>query len=93
MSERLPSGVRIDAPVPEDARRILSHDALAFVADLQRELGTRRAELLEYRAERRASLAAGHDGKREGDHAGENGDGQHDCEVREADLVGQEVVP
>ena len=59
MSETLPSGVAIEAPVPEDARRILTHDALALVADLQRQFGTRRAELLEYREERRAAIANG----------------------------------
>ena len=59
MSQTLPRGVQISATVPDDARRILTYDALALVADLQRQFGTRRAELLDYRAERRASLASG----------------------------------
>jgi malate synthase len=38
---------------------VLTPDALEFVAELQREFGTCRSELLEVRAQRRARLAAG----------------------------------
>src|SRR5213076_2752155 len=44
-----PAGVEVRAPGDEE---ILSPDALAFVALLQRELGPRRAELLRRRHER-----------------------------------------
>jgi malate synthase len=51
--------VEISAGVPEDARRVLTSEALDLVARLQRELGPRRLELLEHRRVRRAALAAG----------------------------------
>ncbi|HKZ92873.1 MAG TPA: malate synthase A, partial [Candidatus Limnocylindrales bacterium] len=59
MSEALPTGVEITAAVTDDARRILTTEALELVAGLQRELGSRRQELLERRRERRAALAGG----------------------------------
>jgi malate synthase len=43
----------------EEQARVLTRDALAFVADLQREFGAARNELLGHRATRRAALAAG----------------------------------
>ncbi len=42
-----------------DTHDVLTPDATAFLADLQREFGERRGELLARRAERRARLAAG----------------------------------
>jgi malate synthase len=59
MTQPLPDGVEITATLPEDARRILTTEALGLVARLQRELGPRRLELLGRRHERRAVLAAG----------------------------------
>jgi malate synthase len=49
----------IAGPPTERADEILTPDALAFVATLQRELGGRRRELLEARAERWQRLRAG----------------------------------
>jgi malate synthase len=46
------------APLPA-AERILTAEALAFVADLQRELNPRRRQLLELRHERQAEIAGG----------------------------------
>jgi malate synthase len=43
----------------EAGARILTPQALAFVADLQREFGTRRLDLLAARAERQERIAAG----------------------------------
>jgi malate synthase len=51
-----PDGVEVVAPADE---QILSAGALAFVAELQRELGPRRRELLEARQERHAALLRG----------------------------------
>ena len=44
-----PPGVRLHGPFPPGSRRILTPEALAFVADLQRRFGWRREELLEKR--------------------------------------------
>lgn len=49
----------IQGAVESGFERVLAPEALAFVAELQREFGPRRAELLERRAERRARLRAG----------------------------------
>jgi malate synthase len=49
---------RVELLAPGDAE-ILSSEALAFVASLQRELGTRRQELLARRRERHAELVRG----------------------------------
>jgi len=46
-------------PVPEGGEEILTEEALRFVADLERELGPRRRELLAARAERQRRLDAG----------------------------------
>src|SRR5579872_1837629 len=51
--------ISIAGPGTERADEILTPDALAFVARLQRELGGRRRELLEARAERWQRLRAG----------------------------------
>jgi malate synthase len=55
----MPAGVEVLGPVEGRAREILSEEALAFVATLQRTFGPRRAELLAARAERQARIAAG----------------------------------
>ncbi len=55
----LPPGVELRrGPVP-GADRVLTADALAFVADLQRRFGPVRLELLKQRHERQAELDAG----------------------------------
>jgi malate synthase len=52
------STTAVEVVAPADAE-LLTPDALAFVAMLQRELGARRRELLEARAERQRELDAG----------------------------------
>ena len=52
----LPAGVELRGERDEE---ILSGDALAFVADLQRSFGGRREELLAARTVRQAQLLAG----------------------------------
>jgi malate synthase len=52
-------GIEVLGPVEGRAGELLTPDALAFVASLQREFGPRRAELLAARAERQARIAAG----------------------------------
>jgi malate synthase len=52
-------GIEIRAPVEGRAAEILTPEALAFVAALQREFGPRREELLGLRGERQARIAAG----------------------------------
>ena len=54
-----PDGVEVQGPAEPRFDEILSDEALAFVAGLQREFGGRRAELLEARAERQARLDEG----------------------------------
>jgi malate synthase len=53
------TGVDVVAPSADAARRVLTPDALAFVAELQREFNGRRADLLGAREERQAQLIAG----------------------------------
>src|SRR5262245_43189820 len=53
------NGIEIRGPSGDRAERILSPEALAFVAGLQREFGPRRAELLAARGERQTALDAG----------------------------------
>jgi malate synthase len=55
----LPPGLRITAPLHPGYERILSTDALAFVAALCREFEPRRAELLAARAKRQKEFDAG----------------------------------
>jgi malate synthase len=55
----VPPGIELRSPVEPGFAEILTEDALAFVAELQRRFGPRRDELLVARAERRASLRAG----------------------------------
>jgi malate synthase len=59
MATTLPAGVEVLAGAGEAGDRILTPEALAFVATLQRELGPRRAELLERRDERQQRINAG----------------------------------
>jgi malate synthase len=62
MPEHAPSGVELLHPAagpPAEAARVLTPEALAFVADLERRFGDRRRELLAARAERQTRLAAG----------------------------------
>jgi malate synthase len=59
VSDGLPDGVEITAAVPEDARKVLTTEALGLVARLHREFEPRRRELLARRRERRDALAAG----------------------------------
>ena len=54
-----PDGVEILGPVEGRFGEILTDEALAFVAGLQREFGARRTELLEARAERQRRLDDG----------------------------------
>ncbi len=51
--------LQVHGEVSSEGKRILSPEALALVARLQRELGARREELLARRAERDRRLAAG----------------------------------
>jgi malate synthase len=53
------AGVVVTGPAVEGADRVLTEDALAFVADLQRRFGATRLDLLHRREERAAALAAG----------------------------------
>ncbi|MES2390241.1 MAG: malate synthase A [Acidobacteriota bacterium] len=55
----LPAGVELLAPVSEKYAEILTPEALAFVAGLQRKFNSRRRELLAARAERQKRLDAG----------------------------------
>jgi malate synthase len=52
-------GVELRAPVPERGDEILTREALAFVADLQRRFDPTRRELLRRRSERQARLDGG----------------------------------
>ncbi|HKN79975.1 MAG TPA: malate synthase A [Actinomycetota bacterium] len=58
-----PDGVEVLGPTEPRFDEILTEEALAFVAGLQREFGGRRAELLDARVERQARLD---DGERPG---------------------------
>jgi len=59
MSTSLPAGIEITAPVSAEFARILSPDALSFVARLSRSFESRRRELLGKREEVQARLANG----------------------------------
>jgi malate synthase len=54
-----PDGVELLGPVEGRSGEILTDEALAFVAGLQREFGGRRAQLLDARAERQRRLDEG----------------------------------
>jgi malate synthase len=55
----LPAGMEIKAPLLPEYGRVLTPEALAFVAKLARRFGPRRLELLEARAERQRQFDAG----------------------------------
>ena len=55
----VPTGIELRRPDVPGADRVLTDDALAFVADLQRRFGPLRIALLERRHERQAELDAG----------------------------------
>jgi malate synthase len=59
MSLSLPAGVQIDAPILPGFEKVLTSEALAFVADLHRSFEPRRQQLLAARVERAARLDAG----------------------------------
>jgi malate synthase len=54
-----PPGVTVRGPEVSGAERVLTDEALAFVADLQRRFGPVRLDLLRRREERQAELDAG----------------------------------
>ena len=49
--------IEVNAEVNEDGKKILTPEALAFLAELQTKFGDRRNELLVKRAERQAEAA------------------------------------
>ena len=55
----LPDGIEIRGEIASGFGQILTRDALALVAKLQRQLGKRRVECLKRRQERQARLDAG----------------------------------
>jgi malate synthase len=55
----LPEGVSIDGVINPDFEKVLTKEAIAFVADLQRRFNPHREELLAARAERQKRLDAG----------------------------------
>jgi malate synthase len=55
----LPEGVSIDGVINPDFEKVLTKEAIAFVADLQRRFNLRREELLAARVERQKRLDAG----------------------------------
>jgi malate synthase len=59
MTEQLPPGVQITAPVSAEFAEILTSQALQFVAHLQREFNPARLALLDRRDERQAEIDAG----------------------------------
>ena len=56
---RLADGVELDAPAVPGAADVLTPDAVAFLADLERRFRAERAALLQRRTERHARIAAG----------------------------------
>jgi Malate synthase len=59
MTDILPPGVKISAPILPRFDEILTNDALAFVAMLHRAFEPRRQELLKARVARQARIDAG----------------------------------
>jgi malate synthase len=59
LSNHLPHGVELRGPVTTEFAKILTPDALAFVAKLQRNFNARRLECLQRRQERQAALDRG----------------------------------
>ena len=56
---RVPPGVELDAEIVPEFQRVLTEDALSFVAGLERAFGNRRRELLDRRHEIQAKIDAG----------------------------------
>src|SRR5687767_16019605 len=54
-----PPGVEVTGPGVPGTERVLTTEALAFIADLQRRFGPLRLDLLQRRHERQAALDAG----------------------------------
>ena len=54
-----PPGVEVTGPAVPGSERVLTEEALAFIADLQRRFGRQRIDLLQRREERQAALDAG----------------------------------
>jgi malate synthase len=59
MQTSLPAGVGIRGEITPEFAEVLTHDALAFVAKLQREFGARRDEALQRRHDRQRQFDAG----------------------------------
>ena len=59
MALDLPEGVSIDGVIHPGFEKVLTKEAIAFVADLQRRFNPRREELLAARVERQKRLDAG----------------------------------
>src|SRR5215212_3543702 len=57
--QKMPAGVEVRGEIASGFEEILTPDALAFVAKLQREFGARRIEALRRRQERQAGLDRG----------------------------------
>ena len=55
----LPAGLKLNAPAIAETAEVLTPEALAFLAQLQRTFNARRLELLARRVERQAALDAG----------------------------------
>ncbi|ANE44046.1 malate synthase A [Deinococcus puniceus] len=59
MSDALPAGLTLSAPITPDQAGVLTPEALAFVADLHRRFNPRRLEVLAAREARQLRLDAG----------------------------------
>src|SRR6478672_8622766 len=59
MKLQVPDGVVVTGEISPEALEILTHDALALVANIHREFNARRVELLKRREQRQAELDAG----------------------------------
>ncbi len=59
MGSKMPPGVEISGPPAAGAERVLTDEAVAFVADLHRRFNPLRIDLLERRHERAAALRSG----------------------------------
>ncbi len=59
MAISLPDGVKITGPISANVETVLTGDALAFIAELQRRFNGRREELLAARRERQAAIDGG----------------------------------
>jgi malate synthase len=59
MQSNLPAGLEITAEITPEFAEVLTHDALVFVAKLQREFGARRDQALQRRKDRQRRFDAG----------------------------------